>query len=255
MADAPLPLAAKAGPSCQQAGRPWRPLPHEGVNLASGSFGEGDVLGEDYEYPSTKDIDYFAAHGMNAIRLPVKAKRVLRESSSDLGIVDGLIDHAARRGVTIVLDLHDYGFTASGGLIGREEKATQDFAAQWHGLALRYRNTGNIIFGLMNEPHEQTPQEWLTGVNAAIASIRAVGARQQILVPGTAWDSAWRWSETGNASALAGGIKDPAGNYAFEVHQYLDGSGGGDTTSVVEGSGSAPLHLYIHGTAVRWQDP
>jgi endoglucanase len=154
--------------------------------------------------------------------------------------VDQLVDHAARRGITIVLDLHDYGFTASGNLIGRDQRATQEFAEQWSSLALHYRDEGNIIFGLMNEPHEQTPQEWLAGVNTAIAAIRAVGARQRILVPGTAWDGGWRWRESGNAAALTG-VRDPAGNYAFEVHQYLDASGGGDAPSVVKGSGSQRL--------------
>jgi hypothetical protein len=84
-----------------------------------------------------------------------------------------------------------------------------------------------VIFGLMNEPHDQSASAWLVSVNDAIAAIRSAGATQEILVPGSYWDGAWTWTTTDNASVIGTGVKDPMHNYAFEVHQYLDPDGSG----------------------------
>ena len=50
---------------------------------------------------------------------------------------------------------------------------------------------------------------------------------QEILVPGSYWDGAWTWTTTDNAAVVGAGIQDPAHNFAFEVHQYLDSDGSG----------------------------
>ena len=41
-------------------------------------------------------------------------------------------------------------------------------------------------------------------------------------MPGSYWDGAWTWTTTDNASVIGAGVQDPAHNFAFEVHQYLD---------------------------------
>jgi len=66
----------------------------------------------------------------------------------------------------------------------------------------------NVIFGLMNEPHEQSASEWLVGANAAIEAIRNAGARQLILVPGSYWTGAHSWTKTDNGKVMAG-VVDP----------------------------------------------
>src|SRR3954453_21247561 len=87
--------------------------------------------------------------------------------------------------------------------------------------------------GLMNEPHEQSASVWLGSANAAIAAIRAAGASQEILVPGSYWDGAWTWTTSDNAAVIGTGVQDPAHNFAFEVHQYLDADGSGTHAGVV----------------------
>jgi hypothetical protein len=80
----------------------------------------------------------------------------------------------------------------------------------------------------MNEPHDQSATTWLGSANAAIAAIRGAGAvSQEILVPGSYWDGAWTWTSTDNATVVGTGVQDPAHNFAFEVHQYLDSDGSG----------------------------
>ena len=93
-----------------------------------------------------------------------------------------------------------------------------------------------VLFGLMNEPHDMPTEQWLVAANAAIAAIRAVGAQNLILVPGNAWTGAHSWSDswygTSNATVMRG-IVDPAHNFAFEVHQYLDGDSSGTSAQIV----------------------
>jgi len=227
-------------------------LKYEGVNLAGGEFGcysptwqtAGNVLGKDYLYPTLQEIDYFAAKGMNTIRLPFKAVRVnYGDNADDLAAMHKVVDYAQSKGVTVVLDMHDYGYTGTGKLIGHDSGSVTEFAAQWKLVAGEFKSDPNVIFGLMNEPHQQTTPEWLTGANAAIAAIREVGGTQQILVPGGRWDGAHDWvgnTWTQNASVMRG-VKDPLNKFAFEVHQYLDSDNSGAHDSVVAGKGATVL--------------
>ncbi|HEX4766491.1 MAG TPA: cellulase family glycosylhydrolase, partial [Lichenihabitans sp.] len=107
------------------------------------------------------------------------------------------------------------------------------FADLWGKLAGHFAGSPNVIFGLMNEPQQSSAAGWLQSVNGAIASIRAAGARQEVLVPGIGWDGAWTWTTDGNASVIGTGVVDPANNFAFEVHQYLDSDGSGTHANVV----------------------
>ena len=79
------------------------------------------------------------------------------------------------------------------------------------------------------------------GERAAIAAIRATGARQGILVPSTDWSVATRWSQNGTPEQMAQ-IVDPANNFAFEVHQYFDRDSAGKRDEIQSGIGSVALH-------------
>jgi len=92
-----------------------------------------------------------------------------------------------------------------------------------------------VIFGIMNEPHDQTAAQWAPMAQASLDAIRGAGATsQEILVPGTSWDNAKDWSATSdNATIVASQIHDPNHNMAFEAHVYFDaGSGGTDAAAV-----------------------
>ena len=121
-----------------------------------------------------------------------------------------------------------YGY---GGLVGT---ITPDaaFAGLWRRVAAHYAAQPAVMFGLMNEPHDQTPDAWRHSAQAAITAIRSTGARQEILVPGTAYTAGATWLSHGNAAALAG-ITDPANNFAFEIHQYNDADMSGRSATPV----------------------
>ena len=146
------------------------------------------------------------------------------------------MNYATSKGLKIEIEAHDYGMRFVDSvqkLIGNPEVPNSSFADLWSKLASHFKSNENVIFGLMNEPHVQTASEWLVSINAAVAAIRSTGAMQQILVPGTNWDGAWTWKSSGNEDVIGSGVKDPANNFAFEVHQYLDQDGTGTHKSVV----------------------
>jgi aryl-phospho-beta-D-glucosidase BglC (GH1 family)/20S proteasome alpha/beta subunit len=214
-----------------------------GVNLSGAEYNPGGTRGVnfDYTYPTDAEIDYFAAQGMTAIRLPFLLERLEPVAGgpldpTQLGYIDNVVNYAATKGIDVILDPHDYGYEY-GTLIGSTPASNATFANFWGEVAAHYASTSNVLFGLMNEPNAQTPSQWIVSVNAAIAAIRAAGATsQQILVPGTDWDGADSWVSSGNAQIVGDGVVDPSHNYAFEVHQYLDSDGSGTHSTVVSAS-------------------
>jgi endoglucanase len=222
-----------------------------GVNLPSGSFNaSGSRLEFDYTYPTEADIDYYTGKGLKVFRISFLAKRLVAAdaagalaTSSDMAILSRLIDYAASKGALVILDMHDYGLDFSGKVIGRDPGSIEDFAASWATLARAVADKPNVVFGLMNEPNQQTAAEWLPGANAAIAAIRNAGAKQLILVPGSHWDSAHTWTSTDNAEAMTG-VSDPGRNFAYEVHQYLDADNSGSHATALPGSGATRLAAF-----------
>lgn len=208
-----------------------------GVNLAGAEFG-GDSAryGYDYIYPGAESIDYYASKGMEVIRLPFQWEHLQPTmngplNTEELQRIETVVDYANSKGMKVILDVHDYGY-GYGNMIGTDGTPNAAFADFWGKLASEFADNPDVIFGLMNEPHDQTAGQWLESANAAIAAIREAGATQQVLVPGTYWDGAWTWTTSDNASVIGTGIKDPANNFAFEVHQYLDSNGSGTNPNI-----------------------
>ena len=215
-----------------------------GVNLSGAEFGsplatQGQsvigVYGQEYTYPTASEVDYYAGLGFNVIRVPFTWERLQPRplgplDPAQLGYLDGLVGYATNAGLSVVLDPHNYGY-GYGKLVGNNGTPAADFADLWSKLAAHFKQPG-IIFGLMNEPNRQTPADWVQPVNAAIAAIRHAGAKQLILVPGTAWSGGSTWVSSGNAHEFAPKIIDPQHNMAFEIHQYSDADGSGRSAAI-----------------------
>ena len=155
------------------------------------------------------------------------------------------IDFITTRSSYAILDPHNYMRyndpsmqPQSGSIIGNTSDpnaaTTQQFQDFWHELACRFQDDENVIFGINNEPHNMPTTLVLQNDQVAINGIRAAGAEQLILVPGNGYTNAENWvNGTGNgydasgpgavpSSEILGGVKDPIGNYAFDMHLYLD---------------------------------
>ena len=226
-----------------------------GVNLAGAEFGSvGQPYGQGYTYPTHAEIDYEAAKGMNVIRLPFLWERLqptLNGSldAAELARIDDVVAYAASKGLTVDLDLHDYG-NYNGQAVGSAAVPNSAFADFWGKVAGHFAGSSNVIFGLMNEPQQSSAAGWLQSVNGAIAAIRSAGAQQEVLVPGIGYDGAWTWTGNGNAGVIGTGVVDPSNNYAFEVHQYLDSDGSGTHAAVV----SADIGVQRLQAITQWAE-
>jgi endoglucanase len=212
--------------------RAQTPLRLTGVNVAGAEFASKTLPGKagtDYFYPTSKTIDHFAAKGMNAVRIPFLWERMQPTLGADLNTAEldrlaTVVSQATSRGMTVILDVHNYAAYRRQP-IGSASVPPDALADLWLRLAGRFKDNKQVVFGLMNEPKGLPTETWLAAANAAIASIRQTGAKNLILVPGNGWTGAHSWFGksygTPNAEAMLG-VVDPANNYAFDAHQYLD---------------------------------
>ena len=161
-----------------------------GVNLAGAEFGNGDVkngkedpntvpgvFNKDYTYPTHDEIDYYASKGLTVIRLPFLWERLQHTKQGgldeeELGRLDDVVNYATSKHLKIVIDPHNYGYGYNA-LVGSADTPNSDFADLWSRLASHYKSKPDVIFGLMNEPHVQSPSDWLVSVNA-VRSWRAL---------------------------------------------------------------------------------
>ena len=203
-----------------------------GVNIAGAEFAGRKIPGipgRDYFYPSKATIDYFAAKGMNAIRLPFLWERIQPQLNAVLDPaetrrLEDVVHYANAKGLYVVLDVHNYANYRQH-VIGSPEVPVEALAGLWSRLAPLFNNNAKVGFGLMNEPKGLATETWLAAANAAIAAIRRGGAQNLILVPGNGWTGAHSWFSRNYGSPNSDvmlGIVDPADNYVYEVHQYLD---------------------------------
>lgn len=200
-----------------------------GINLSGAEFGDpGGIYSKDYTYPSEETVRYFVNKGFDTVRLPFLWERVQPElngafDQEEVGRLKSAVDLLRQYGVRVILDPHNYA-QYRGKFLGVDvpESALADF---WGKLAALYKDAPDVTFGLMNEPYQITAAQWLVSANAATAAIRAAGAKNLILVPGTSWTGAHSWESDGyggaNGTVMLGYV-DPGNNSAFEVHQYLD---------------------------------
>jgi endoglucanase len=233
------------------------------VNLAGGEFGGTipGVDGVDYRFPTTDEIDHFVSRGMNTFRVGFLWERLQPKAKGEfvaayLAHLDALVDHATAAGAFVVLNPHNYA-RYYGTTVGSPSVPNDVFADFWGRIAARWASNPRVMFNLVNEPHDIPSEQWVGAANAAIAAIRAAGAKNTIIAPGNGWTGAWTWNSSGygtpNATAMLA-ISDPADNVLFEVHQYLDasGSGGGDCLTPTIGSERlAPFVAWLRANHKR----
>lgn len=144
-------------------------------------------------------------------------------------LVDSLLDYANERGCYVILDLHEF------------KAPTAAHLVFWRDAATRYANRPGVLFGLLNEPHSISWEEWRNGgtlanaprrdavdenweqvelkssvgMQAVLDAVRATGARNLAVVGGLDW--AYDLSGIANGFALS----DPSGNgVLYDTHIY-----------------------------------
>lgn len=203
-----------------------------GVNIAGAEFNGKTlpgVAGKDYFYPKPATLAHFASEGMNAIRLPFRWERIQPALNGELDaaefrrLADTVRDAKAQK-LFVILDVHNYA-AYRGQPIGSPDVPVAAFADLWKRLAEKFKHERDVGFGLMNEPKGLPTETWLAAANAALAQIRAAGARNLVFVPGNGWTGAHSWFSksygTPNAAVMSA-VHDPGNNFVYELHQYLD---------------------------------
>jgi len=193
---------------------------------------------------------------LNVFRLPTSWQYMTNGvvggtlDSTNAGIYDQLVQACLATGASCEIDIHNYA-RWDGEIIGQGGPTNEEFAAFWGSLAAKYASTANMIFGVMNEPHDIPDIDtWGQTVQAAVTAIRNAGATQLILLPGSDYASAQQFISDGSAAALIG-VKNPDGsttNLAFDVHKYLDSDNSGTNAECVTNNiddAFAPLATYL----------
>ncbi|PSR76694.1 hypothetical protein PHLCEN_2v8291 [Hermanssonia centrifuga] len=117
----------------------------------------------------------------------------------------------------------------NGGIIAQGGPTNAQFTSIWTQLATKYASQPRVIFGIMNEPHDiPSVSTWVDSVQQAVNAIRAAGASNFLLLPGSSWSSAQAFPT--EAGPLLVQVTDPLGDTSkliFDVHQYLDSDNSG----------------------------
>ena len=222
-------------------------LPLVGTNLSGAEWNVntgGVTRGGYHVYPDSHYVPgytspaTFAAAGMSVFRFPIDWENVQPALNgafdpTELQKVQTTVADLTALGVTVIIDLHNYA-RYDGNTVGSAQVPNAAFADFWSRMAQAYANDPLVGFDLMNEPHDLPTEQWAGAANAAIAAIRATGAKNRIFVEGNGWTGAQTWTSNWYGtpdSTVMLTITDPADNYVFEAHQYLDpdSTGGSDT--------------------------
>ena len=201
-----------------------------GVNIAGGAFGRvPGRLNQDYIYPDLEILEEIARMGFRIVRIPFRWERLQPQmmgelSTQDRDLLKQAVLHATGLGLIVVLDMHNYARRREDGknyLVGSHEVPAAALADAWIKISQDYKDNGDVWLGLMNEPHGIDAKDWWAIAQTVTVSMRDTGVENKILVPGIAWSSARSWVSSSN-SQFAEQFADPANNFAFEIHQYLD---------------------------------
>lgn len=220
-----------------------------GVNLAGAEFG-GDVIpgshGTNYIYPGPRELDYYKARGIELIRLPFKWERIQPTlysplDSAELSRLDNFLDELERRGMLVILDVHNYArYKISGTAyrIGSPQVPRSAFQDLWTRLAAHVKHRDSIwAYGIMNEPYDMGVYTWKDSAQAAVDGVRSEDMKNAILLPGDAYSGAHWWLTYG-ADMIE--VDDPADNVIFEAHQYFDQSNEGAYNFSYDGENAYP---------------
>ncbi|KAG2083171.1 glycoside hydrolase family 5 protein [Suillus discolor] len=214
----------------------FAPLQFAGVNIAGFDFGCGtdgtciisEVVPPVYQLSGVDGLGqmqhFVKDDGYNVFRLPVgwqyltynQSTSVLNETQ--FSNYNMLVSDCLSTGAHCEIDIHNYA-RYDGEIIGQGGPSNEVFAELWYNIASYWQNETNVIFGVMNEPHDiPNITTW------AESGMEAGATTQMILLPGNNYTSAETFVSSGSAEAL-GMVRNPDGtftNLIMDVHKYLD---------------------------------
>jgi aryl-phospho-beta-D-glucosidase BglC (GH1 family) len=204
-----------------------------GLNIAGGEFGNlSGKHDKQYHYPTFSELQFYKDKGVDLIRLPFTWERMQHalggplDTGGDLALLKQVLVDAAKLGLDIIIDNHNYGRFHGAALGARGGPTPAQFADFWKKMALELKDYPALVgYDLMNEPHWMpTATIWKESAQAATDAIRTVDMANTIIVEGDHWADASEWATSSNANLI---IDDPADNIVYQAHLYLDRNGSG----------------------------
>ncbi|KAI1879417.1 hypothetical protein JX265_002371 [Neoarthrinium moseri] len=206
-----------------------------GVAIAGGDFGcqiDGSCPTSSVQFAgdAADQMKHFVGEGLNMIRIPTSWQFLVNNqlgstlNANNLAKYDQLMQECLDTGAHCMIDIHNFA-RWNGGIIGQGGPTDDQFTSLWTQLATKYAANDNVVFELMNEPHDLDIGIWTQTCQKVVTAIRNAGAvNQMILLPGTNFDSAATLVSSGSAAALLG-ITNPDGTtngLVLDIHKYLD---------------------------------
>ena len=212
-----------------------------GYNLSGFEFASTPTPGN---YPTTSDANTFAkTFSAKIIRVPFRME-YCTDSNGNINnpiylnavndFVQTLINNNSN--IQVLLDMHNYMQycpNASAGSCGTYLTGTE-LGNAWKNIAnylpVVKNNPNTVWLDLMNEPNGISAQQTFDNEMAAFITLRQNNINNPIALEGTEWTGLHSWVSSGNASvftvsAINSALQNAgvnAGQYAIEVHQYLD---------------------------------
>ena len=223
---------------------PWTEF---GINIVGPALSPGrrGKYGKDYIYPDEQILGYYRSKGFRVVRVTFLWERMqpslLSElDSEELGRLHALAEAVRRHGMVLVSGPHNYArYAVNDGqpeLIGSAAVPTAAFADLWRRLSRAFVSVkDNLIFTLMNEPHD-TAGTWPSIAQSAVDAIRQVDRQRWLYVPGDGWSSARSWSQYNQGLT----VSDPSDRIVYVAHQYFDQSGKGSYDNSYDADGTNP---------------
>jgi endoglucanase len=220
---------------------------YRGVNLSGAEFGVWNGAASTWRWPLEQEWQYLSQRGHGVVRLPYLWERVQSDltkpnDSAAMTALDRQIGWAAKYGIKVILDLHNYA-SYKGNLLGSVAGPTEaQFNAHWVEISKRYRYNDAVIgYGLMNEPKDMPTRDvgdgrgsqtgryrWYSWAQSTVNAIRALGDKTPIMVAGYASSVVQSWLSTNTDVTnrdIHRFVTDPIDNLYFEGHSYWGGGG------------------------------
>ncbi|KAF2995149.1 hypothetical protein E8E14_004290 [Neopestalotiopsis sp. 37M] len=175
-------------------------------------------------------MNHFVGEGMNLMRIPTSWQFLVNNQlggnldDGNLSKYDQLVQACLSTRAHCMIDIHNFA-RWNGGIIGQGGPSDDQFVSLWTQLASKYATNDNIVFEIMNEPHDLDIDLWAQTCQKVVTAIRNAGATSQmILLPGTNFDSAATLVSSGSAGKMMA-ITNPDGStngLVLDIHKYLD---------------------------------
>jgi endoglucanase len=226
-----------------------------GINLV----GNHGFYSDSTTWATPAGMNYYLGKGMRTFRIVVAWEWIQPKLGGPLdptvvAAVQKQVDFLTNAGATVIIDIHNYmrrnvnfekrspSLPERQVIIGEDPAVSAfHFADLWVKIAQKFKSNPNVMFGIMNEPHDVDGPTLANTYNTVLKDIRATGATNTILLDGIgfAYDLSWTGEKRG--APLLPLVSDPGDNLVIDIHRYLDDYGAGQKETCNRGSGASIL--------------